>query len=171
MFPVLLCVTHSLKAQAHGNKVTLIFFGLVAFPPMPPTSVTAEQVSRFPASASRLLGCWSWLPCPHPLLASPGLTEAPWFGPPNPQTHSCMARRRLGALGQGRRAWPTRPSPSLALLDGLLARCRGPPWLAHPWPGRTCRLLPAQGPRVGTRLWVPGPCCYSVCPRVIVLQG
>lgn len=116
MLPVLLCVTHSLKAQAHGNEVTLIFFGRVGVSADAATSVTAEQVSRFPAvsalaaqprpPASRLPGGSVLAPPPHPLLAGRGHTEAPWCRPPNPQTHSCTCQdmprgRSVRAAGPG----------------------------------------------------------------------
>lgn len=72
MLPVFLCVTHSLKAQAHGNEVTLTFFGRVGVSADAATSVTAEQVSRFPAVSVLAAqprppaspGGRSWLPRP-----------------------------------------------------------------------------------------------------------
>lgn len=141
------------------------------FPPMPPRpsrrsgrQVPCRGQAGRPASASRLPGVSVLAPWPLPAAGRLRPYRGPLVRtrkPADRQLYSCTCQEMPGGgLGQSRRAWPAGPSPSLSLCrPGSWPWCRGPPGsLPHG------RLLPAPGPRAGTRLRVPGPRC---CCRVL----
>lgn len=143
------------------------------FPPMLPRpsrrsgrQVPCRGQAGRPASASRLPGVSVLAPWPLPAAGRLRPYRGPLVQTHKPADRQLYVPGDAGGGGSVRAAGPGppgRPRPSRSA-----GRAPGPGAVGPPGLLPHGRLLPAQGPRVGTRLRVSGPrCCCSVLESLL----